>query len=54
MCMRGERLDLRSVELSLELSERSNLCTSCLSSFTAGKIPPGLRSEVSATSVDIR
>jgi hypothetical protein len=50
MCMRGERIDLRSDELSLELSERSTLCTSC---FTAGKIPPVLRSEDSATSVDM-
>ena len=50
MCMRGERVDLRSVELSLELSERSTLCTSY---FTAGNIPPGLCSESSATFVDM-
>lgn len=49
--MRDERVDLHSVELSLELSERSALCTSY---FTAGKIPPtrSLRTECSATFVD--
>jgi len=48
--MRGDSIDLRSVELSLELSERSTLR---MSYFTAGKIPPGLRSEGSATFVDM-
>jgi len=47
--MRGERIDFRSVELLLKLSERSALRTSC---FTAGKIPPSIRSEGSATFVD--
>jgi len=48
--MRGERIDLRSGEPSLELSKRSTLCTSY---FTAGKIPPGLHSEVSENFVDM-